>query len=85
MRRLRNALTVILALVVLTPAPQLQASIMSLQTGLLFAYNFQLFGMTEYRTGVKFTEADATILEKVMNDFGEKPVFIQSRSSSDVA
>ena len=41
--------------------------------------------LSVYRTGVKFTEADATVLEKVMNDFGEKPTFIQSRSSSDVA
>jgi len=41
--------------------------------------------LSVYRTGVKFTESDATVLEKVMNDFGEKPVFIQSRSSSDVA
>ena len=41
--------------------------------------------LSVYRTGVKFNESDATVLEKVMNDFGEKPVYIQSRSSSDVA
>jgi hypothetical protein len=57
MRRFRNPLALILALAVLAPAPKLQASVMSLQTGLLQAWNFQLFGMTEYFSGVKLTKA----------------------------
>jgi regulator of replication initiation timing len=41
--------------------------------------------LSVFRTGVKFTEVDTGAVEKVMNDFGDRPTFVQSRNSSGVA